>query len=108
MIGLGHYLVVVSLMFCIGLAGVLKRKNILTLFFSTEIMLNAVNVGFVAIGKYLGDINGQMFALFIIAIAASEAAVGLGLVVMWYKKHKTLDIDRLNFMKNQKAKNEFF
>lgn len=99
MISLGHYLILSGLMFSIGLAGVLRRKNILMLFFSTEIMLNAINVGFVAIGSFMGDINGQMFAIFIIAIAASEVAIGLGLVIMWFKKYKTLDIDNLNIMK---------
>ncbi|PAF42192.1 NADH-quinone oxidoreductase subunit NuoK [Helicobacter sp. 11S03491-1] len=99
MISLGHYLVLGALMFCIGLAGILRRKNILMLFFSTEIMLNAINIGFVAIGSFIGDMNGQMFALFIIAIAASEVAIGLGLVIMWFKKYKTLDIDNLNIMK---------
>ncbi|PAF44287.1 NADH-quinone oxidoreductase subunit NuoK [Helicobacter sp. 11S02596-1] len=99
MITLGHYLILSGLLFCVGLAGVLRRKNILMLFFSTEIMLNAINIGFVAIGHFIGDMTGQMFALFIIAIAASEVAVGLGLVIMWFKKHKTLDIDNLNTMK---------
>ncbi|AFI03701.1 NADH-quinone oxidoreductase subunit NuoK [Helicobacter cetorum] len=99
MIGLNHYLIVSGLLFCIGLAGMLKRKNILLLFFSTEIMLNAINIGFVAISKYKQDLDGQMFALFIIAIAASEVAIGLGLVILWFKKHKSLDIDHLNAMK---------
>ncbi|PAF50681.1 NADH-quinone oxidoreductase subunit NuoK [Helicobacter sp. 13S00477-4] len=100
MISLGHYLILCALMFCIGLFGMLKRKNILMLFFSTEIMLNALNIGFVAIGNFIGDMNGQIFALFIIAIAASEVAIGLGLVIMWFKKYKTLDIDHLNTMKD--------
>ncbi len=69
------------------------------LFFSTEILLNAVNIGFVAIGSYLRDLNGEIFALFIIAIAAAEIAVGLGLVVIWYKKHHTLDISTLTSLK---------
>lgn len=99
MISLGHYLLLSGLMFSIGLAGILRRKNILMLFFSTEIMLNAINVGFVAIGSFMDDMNGQMFAIFIIAIAASEVAIGLGLVIMWFKKYKTLDIDNLNIMK---------
>ncbi|WP_104747797.1 NADH-quinone oxidoreductase subunit NuoK [Helicobacter cetorum] len=99
MIGLNHYLIVSGLLFCIGLAGMLKRKNILLLFFSTEIMLNAINIGFVAVSKYKQDLDGQMFALFIVAIAASEVAVGLGLVILWFKKHKSLDIDSLNAMK---------
>ncbi|AFI05123.1 NADH-quinone oxidoreductase subunit NuoK [Helicobacter cetorum] len=99
MIGLNHYLIVSGLLFCIGLAGMLKRKNILLLFFSTEIMLNAINIGFVAISKYKQNLDGQMFSLFIIAIAASEVAIGLGLVILWFKKHKSLDIDSLNAMK---------
>ncbi|MFC3847389.1 NADH-quinone oxidoreductase subunit NuoK [Helicobacter baculiformis] len=99
MIGLPHYLVFAALLFCVGLAGMLRRKNILMLFFSTEIMLNAINVAFVAIGHSLQDINGQIVALFMIAIAAGEVAVGLGLVILWFKKHKSLDIDTLNRMK---------
>nr|WP_317403681.1 NADH-quinone oxidoreductase subunit NuoK [uncultured Helicobacter sp.] len=99
MISLNHYLLLSALLFCIGLFGILRRKNILMLFFSTEILLNAVNIGFVAIGSYLRDLNGEIFALFIIAIAAAEIAVGLGLVVIWYKKHHTLDISTLTSLK---------
>lgn len=97
---LTYYLVVAGLMFCIGLVGVLRRRNLLMLFFATEIMLNAVNVGFVAVGKYYGDMTGQMFALFIIAIAASEVAVGLGLLVLWYKKTGSIDLDSLKTMRS--------
>nr|WP_247599775.1 NADH-quinone oxidoreductase subunit NuoK [Helicobacter suis] len=96
---MGHYLVFAGLLFCVGLVGMLRRKNILMLFFSTEIMLNAINVAFVAISHALKNIDGQVFALFMVALAASEVAVGLGLVILWYKKHKTLDIDSLNRMK---------
>lgn len=99
MISLNHYLLLSALLFCIGLFGILRRKNILMLFFSTEILLNAINIGFVAIGSYLRDLNGEIFALFIIAIAAAEIAVGLGLVVIWYKKHHTLDISTLKSLK---------
>lgn len=99
MITLSHYLVFASLLFCVGLAGMLRRKNILMLFFSTEIMLNAINVALVAISHDLHNVDGQIFALFMIAIAASEVAVGLGLVILWYKKYKSLDIDTLNSMK---------
>ena len=98
-IGLTHYLVVATILFCIGLYGVMKRKNLLMLFFSTEIMLNAVNVGFAAISQHYSDMTGQMFAFFIIAVAASEVAVGLGLLVLWYRKHKTIDLDSLQQMK---------
>ncbi len=99
MLSLTHYLIVAGLMFALGIVGVLRRKNLLMLFFSTEILLNAVNVGFVAVSKYYADLNGQMFAFFIIAIAASEVAVGLGLLVLWYKRTGTLDLDSLKVMK---------
>lgn len=99
MITLNHYLVFSAIMFCIGLYGILRRKNILLLLFSTEIMLNAINVAFVAIGYFRGDLQGQIIALFVIALAAAEVAIGLGLVIMLYKKYKTLDIDKLSNMR---------
>lgn len=99
MITLTHYLVLSAILFSIGLVGVMKRKNLLMLFFSTEILLNAVNVGFAAVSHYYGDLSGQMFAFFIIAVAASEIAVGLGLIVVWYKKTGSTDLDTLNMMK---------
>lgn len=100
MITLNHYLILSSAMFSIGLVGILIRRNILMLFFSTEILLNAANVGFVAISKYLnnnayGSTDGQIFALFIIAIAACEVAVGLGLLIILYRKDKSLNLDNL-------------
>ncbi len=99
MITLTHYLVLSAILFSIGLVGVMRRKNLLMLFFSTEILLNAVNVGFVAVSHYYGDLSGQMFAFFIIAVAASEIAVGLGLLILWYKKTGSTDLDTLNMMK---------
>jgi len=99
MITLTHYLVVVGLMFAIGLVGILRRKNLLMLFFSTEILLNAANVGFAAVSKFYMDLTGQMVAFFIIAIAASEVAVGLGLLVLWYKRTGSIDLDSLQIMK---------
>jgi NADH-quinone oxidoreductase subunit K len=99
MITLTHYLVLAGILFSIGLVGVMKRKNLLMLFFSTEILLNAVNVGFAAVSHYYGDLTGQMFAFFIIAVAASEVAVGLGLLVLWYKKTGSADLDSLQMMK---------
>ncbi|AWI33757.1 NADH-quinone oxidoreductase subunit NuoK [Helicobacter apodemus] len=99
MITLNHYLIVSALMFMIGIFGILRRKNILMLFFATEILLSSVNVGLVAVGYYLGDLNGQLFAFFILAVAASEVAVGVGLLIGWYKKYHTLDLDSLQIMK---------
>jgi len=98
-IGLTHYLVLSAILFSIGIAGVIRRKNLLMLFFATEIMLNAANVAFAAISVHLNDLSGQMFALFIIAVAASEVAVGLGLLILIYKKYGTLDLDKFSVMK---------
>ncbi|KIM11245.1 MAG: NADH-quinone oxidoreductase subunit K [Sulfuricurvum sp. PC08-66] len=99
MITVSHYLVVAALMFAIGLIGVMRRKNLLMLFFATEILLNAVNVALAALSNHFGDLTGQMFAFFIIAIAASEVAVGLGLLIVWYKRTGRLDLDELTTMK---------
>lgn len=99
MIGLEHYLILSGILFSIGLVGVLRRKNLLMLFFATEIMLNAANVAFAAISQHYNDLSGQMFAFFIVAVAASEIAVGLGLLVVLYKKYGTLDLDEFTMMK---------
>ncbi len=99
MIGLTHYLVLSGILFAIGLFGVIRRTNLLMLFFSTEILLNAINVGFVAVSKHYGDLSGQMFAFFIIAVAASEVAVGLGLLILWYKRNGSVDLNTLQIMK---------
>ena len=96
---LNYYLILSSILFFIGFFGVIRRKNILMLFFSTEIMLNAVNIGFVAISKYYNDLSGQVFALFIIAVAASEVAIGLGLLILWYKKSGSLNLDDIAKLK---------
>ena len=99
MIELNDYLILSGLLFAIGLVGVLRRKNLLMLFFATEVMLNAANIAFAATSHYYNDLSGQMFAFFIIAVAASEVAVGLGLLIVLYKKHGTLDLDDLASMK---------
>lgn len=98
-IGLNHYLVLSSILFVIGLVGVMRRKNLLMLFFATEILLNAVNIAFAAISHYYNDLGGQMFAFFVIAIAASEVAVGLGLLIAWHKKHNNINLDTLVSMR---------
>ncbi len=101
MISLNHYLIVAALMFVIGLVGVMKRQNLIMLFFSTEILLNAANVALAAISSFYNDIGGQIFAMFIIAIAASEMAVGLGLLILWYKKRHSIEIDSLSTMRDE-------
>jgi len=98
-ITLTHYLVLSTLLFGIGLVGVMRRTNLLMLFFATEILLNAVNIGFAAISRYYGDLTGQMFAFFVIAIAASEVAVGLGLLIVWFKRSGGIDLTTMTSMK---------
>lgn len=92
---LNAYLILSALLFCIGLAGVIRRKNLLMLFFATEIMLNAVNIGLAAVSHFHQDLTGQMFAFFIVAIAASEVAIGLGLLILWYKKKNSINLDTI-------------
>jgi len=96
---LNEYLILSGIIFSLGLVGVLRRKNLLMLFFATEIMLNAVNIGMVAISKFHGDLTGQIFAFFIIAVAASEVAVGLGLLILLYKRKNTVNLDSIASMK---------
>jgi len=96
---LNDYLVLSTIIFSIGMFGAMKRTNLLMLFFSTEIMLNAVNIAMAAISKFHGDLTGQMFAFFIIAIAASEVAIGLGLLILWFKRHNNIDLNSLQSMK---------
>jgi NADH-quinone oxidoreductase subunit K len=95
---LNDYLILSTIIFIIGLIGVLRRKNLIMLFFATEIMLNAVNIALAAISKFHGDLTGQMFAFFIIAIAASEVAIGLGLLILWFKRRNSIDLDTLQSM----------
>lgn len=96
---LNAYLILSTILFCLGTIGVMRRKNLLMLFFSTEIMLNAVNIGLAAVSKFHGDLGGQMFALFIVAVAASEVAIGLGLLILVYKKTGSINLDSLQSMK---------
>lgn len=99
MITLNQYLILSALLFCIGIFGVIRRKNLLMLFFATEIMLNAVNIALAAISYFNHDLTGQIFAFFIIAIAASEVAVGLGFLILIYKRQNSIDLDNLQIMK---------
>lgn len=99
MITLSHYLIVAALMFALGLIGIMKRNNLIMLFFSSEILLNAANVALAAIAKFSGDPTGQIVAFFIIAVAASEVAVGLGLLVLWYKKTGSIELSSMTNMR---------
>ncbi len=91
-IGLEHYLVLSALLFAMGMAGVLLRRNIIVLLMSVELMLNAVNISFVAFSKYNSNIEGQIMVFFVMTIAAAEAAVGLALAVSIFKRFKEVNI----------------
>ncbi len=98
-LGPGWYLTLSALLFCIGVAGVLTRRNVLIIFMSIELMLNAVNLCFVTFGRYLPDANGQVFVFFIMAVAAAEVAVGLAIIVTIFRHKEIVDIDQVNLVK---------
>jgi NADH-quinone oxidoreductase subunit K len=93
MITLNHYLILSAVLFSIGTAGVFLRRNIITLLLSIEIMLNAVNLTFVAVGRYLGSVEGQIITFFVMTVAAAEAAVGLAIVISLFRHKETLSPD---------------
>lgn len=91
-IGLEHYLVLSAILFSMGMAGVLLRRNLIVLLMSIELMLNAVNISFVAFSKYNSNVEGQVMVFFVMTIAAAEAAVGLALAVSIFKRFKEVNI----------------
>ncbi len=100
MIPLAHYLVLATLLFCIGLAVSITRRNAIAVLIGLELMLNAANINLVAFSRYDGiNLEGQVFALFVIVVAAAEAAVALALVVRVYGYYKITDLDKLNELK---------
>ena len=99
MITPGHYMVLAAALFAIGLIGVMVRRNIIIVFMSIELMLNAVNINLVAFSHQLQHTVGQVFAIFVIAVAAAEAAVGLGIILSLYRNKETVNIDEMNLMK---------
>jgi len=94
-----HYLVLSSALFTIGVAGVMVRRNIIIVFMSIELMLNAVNINLVAYSYQLQNLEGQVFAIFVIAVAAAEAAVGLGILLAFYRNKETVNVDEMNLLK---------
>lgn len=101
MIPLSYYITLSAILFSIGLAGVLLRKNTITILLSVEIMLNAANLNLVAFSRYVAadQVSGQMFALFTMAIAAAEVAVGLALILTIYRNMQSVDLDKFNIFK---------
>jgi len=99
-IGLSHYLSIGAILFTIGVFGIfLNRKNVIIILMSIELMLLAVNINFVAFSAFLGDLVGQIFVLLILTVAAAEAAIGLAIVVVYFRNRGTIAVDDINLMK---------
>jgi NADH-quinone oxidoreductase subunit K len=99
-IGLTHYLVVSAILFTLGVTGiVLNRKNIIVILMSVELILLSVNLNFIAFSQSLGDLVGQVFALFVLTVAAAEAAIGLAILVAFYRNRATIAVEDINSLK---------
>jgi NADH-quinone oxidoreductase subunit K len=99
-IGLGHYLSVAAILFTLGIAGIfLNRKNVIIILMSIELILLAVNINLVAFSTFLHDIVGQVYALFVLTVAASEAAIGLAILVVFFRNRGSIAVEDINLMK---------
>jgi NADH-quinone oxidoreductase subunit K len=96
---LNHYLILSMLLFLVGAAGFIIKKNIISVFLCLELMLNAVNLSFVAFARYLNEVDGQIFVFFVMVVAAAEAAVGLAIAIVLFRNRNTLNIDDADSMK---------
>ena len=100
MIGLGHYLAVAAILFTLGILGIfLNRKNVIVILMSIELILLAVNLNLVAFSTFLGDIVGQVYALIVLTVAAAEAAIGLAILVAYFRNRGSIAVDAINLMK---------
>ena len=100
-IGLGHYLTVAAILFTLGIFGVfLNRKNVIVILMSVELILLSVNLNFVAFSFHLQDLVGQVFALLVLTVAAAEAAIGLAILVVFYRNRGSIAVEDINLMKN--------
>jgi len=99
-IGIMHYLILSGLLFTIGICGIfLNRKNIITILMSIELILLSVNINFVAFSVKLGDLTGQIFAMFVLTVAAAEAAIGLAILVIYFRNRGSIAVEDVNMMK---------
>ncbi len=99
-LSLEHYLVLAAIIFSIGVFGIfMNRRNVIVILMSVELMLLAVNINFVAFSSYLQDLTGQVFALFILTVAAAEAAIGLSILVIYFRNRGSIAVDDINMMK---------
>jgi NADH-quinone oxidoreductase subunit K len=99
MITIGHYLILATFLFAVGMIGALTRKSAIIVFLCVELMLNSVNLVFLALGRYFGQLDGALFAFFVMAVSAAEAAVGVAIVVAFIRRQGTSNIDAANLMK---------
>jgi NADH-quinone oxidoreductase subunit K len=100
MIGLSHYLTVAAMLFVIGVLGIfINRKNVIIILMSVELILLSVNVNLVAFSTYLNDLGGQIFTMFVLTVAAGEAAIGLAILVVYFRNRSTIAVDDINQMK---------
>jgi NADH-quinone oxidoreductase subunit K len=99
-IGLGHYLTVSAILFTLGIFGIfLNRKNLIVIMMSIELMLLAVNINLVAFSSFLNDLVGQVFTMLVLTVAAAEAAIGLAIVVVFYRNRRSIEVEDINQMK---------
>ena len=99
-IGLSHYLTVAAILFTTGVFGIfLNRKNVIVILMAIELMLLAVNINFVAFSSFLNDLTGQVFALLVLTVAAAEAAIGLAILVVYFRNRRTIAVEDINLMK---------
>ena len=100
MIGLGHYLAVGAILFVLGVFGIfLNRKNVIVILMAIELILLAVNINLVAFSAFLGDLTGQIFAMFVLTVAAGEAAIGLAILVIYFRSRGTIAVDSVDHLK---------
>ena len=99
MVSLTHYLALSALLFTIGTAGVLFRRNAIVIFMCVELMLNAVNLTLIAFSQFLGNQNGQILVFFVMTVAAAEAAVGLAIVIAMFRNKEVIEVDNMNLLK---------
>lgn len=99
MISVYHYLILSAIIFSIGTFGVLTRKNAIVIFMCIELMLNSVNLTFIALSRHLQNMDGQIFVFFVMTVAAAEAAVGLALMIAFYRNRESIDTDDFNMLK---------
>ena len=94
-----HYLTVSAILFAMGTYGVLTRRNAIVIFMCIELMLNSVNLTFIALSRHLNSLDGQIFVFFVMTVAAAEAAVGLALMIAFFRNRETIDVDQINMLK---------